>query len=120
MAKKIEVFPNEWNEAKNRNRFATELERGNILFFSQCPFAFPESDRMFLLSQKQGGSKTRKNIAYKPDLDKITNHDTKDPAQAEQMKQVLRLYSSQVTTFLTALLSPYANSWKLDYASFRP
>jgi hypothetical protein len=90
------------------------------LFFSKSPFPFPESDKMFLLSQRQGASKTRKNIAYKPDQDKITNHDAKDPNQAAQMKQVLRSYSRQVTEFLTTLLTPYATSWKLDYASFRP
>ncbi len=123
MAKKIEILPNDLNEladSKNRLRYATELEKGNILFFPQSPFEFPDSDRMFLLAQRQGVSKSRKNIAYKPQLDKITNHDTKNPEQAELMKSVLRNYSKQVETFLTTLLSPYANHWKLDYASFRP
>jgi hypothetical protein len=120
MAQKIEILSNEWTEDKNRLRYARELERGNILFFSKSPFPFPESDKMFLLSQRQGASKTRKNIAYKPDQDKITNHDAKDPNQAAQMKQVLRSYSRRVTEFLTTLLTPYATSWKLDYASFRP
>lgn len=120
MAQKIEVTPGEWMEDQNRLRYARELERGNILFFAECPFTFPEKNRSFLLAQRQGASKTRKNIAYKPDLGKITNHNTTNAAEAEQMKLVLQEYSTCVTTFLTTLLSPYADAWKLDYASFRP
>lgn len=120
MAKKIEIVPGEWLEEKNRLRYAKELERGNILFFAKNPFEFPASDQTFLLSQRQSGSKKRKNIAYKPELDKITNHETEDATEKEQMKQALRNYSSQVATFLTTLLPSYAASWKLDYASFRP
>lgn len=120
MAKKIEVTAGEWMEENNRLRYATELERGNILFFPTCPFDFSEKNRTFLLSQRQTGSKSRKNIAYKPDLGKITNHETTNPIEAAEMKRVLQEYSSCVTSFLTKLLSPYANTWKLDYASFRP
>jgi hypothetical protein len=34
-----------------------QLERGKVLFFSHVPFVFPDSDREFLLSQKQTGSR---------------------------------------------------------------
>ena len=36
------------------------------------------------------------------------------------MKEVLKNYSKRVSDFCSILLSPYANEWKLDYASFRP
>lgn len=118
MAKKIEVANREWE--KNKYKFCEELENGNILFFKSPPFPFPQEEIDFLLQQKQGGSKARKNIAYKPQADKITNHDTKDPASAARLKEILSNYSKRVTEFLSVLLSPYAKDWKHDYASFRP
>jgi hypothetical protein len=120
MAQKIIVQDGEWKEEKNRFRYARELESGNILFFPSSPFPFPRGEIDFLLAQRQGGSSARKNIAYKPDIDKVTNHVTDDPASAEKMRSVLRNYSQSVTKFLTILLSPYSKLWKLDYASFRP
>jgi hypothetical protein len=120
MAQKTLVQNGEWNEEKNRFRYAKELESGNILFFQTPPFSFPQDEINFLLAQRQGGSSARKNIAYKPDLDKVTNHVTDDLFVAEKMREVLRNYSQKVTEFLRILLSPYEKLWKLDYASFRP
>jgi hypothetical protein len=98
----------------------SELEQGNILFFPEMPFAFPQEDLDFLLMQKQGSSKGRKNIAYKPQSDCVTNHESKHLEERTRMHQILRNYSLRVTAFLSRLISPYAEDWKLDYASFRP
>lgn len=104
----------------NRTKWCEELEAGNILFFPKTPFDFPQDQIDFLLKQRQGGSKARKNIAYKPQADKITNHDAGDPLAAERLKEILRNYSQAVVGFLGTVLEPYAKAWKLDYASFRP
>ena len=101
-------------------QYCEALENGNILFFPAIPFDFYPEDIDFLLRQKQGGSKSRKNIAYKPSEDQISNHNTEAPEQTERLRRVLRNYSQSVTGFLTNLLSPYSEGWKLDYASFRP
>jgi hypothetical protein len=120
MAQKIVVENKEWEKPANKYVYCEELEKGNILFFPSTPFDFPKEQINFLLQQRQGGSSARKNIAYKPQLDRITNHDTKDPVAAERLKEILKNYSKQVTDFLSILLSPYAEGWKHDYASFRP
>jgi hypothetical protein len=120
MAQKIIVEENEWEKKENQFKYCLSLEAGNILFFKAPPFPFPQEEIDFLLKQRQGGSKARKNIAYKPQLDRITNHDCEDAASAEKLKGILRNYSKRVTGFLEHLLAPYANEWKHDYASFRP
>lgn len=120
MAKKIVIENREWEKPENRFKYCEELEEGNILFFASTPFPFPQEDVEFLLAQKQGNSTARKNIAYKPQLDRITNHDAIDPEATERLKQILKNYSHQATLFLSQLLSPYASGWKHDYASFRP
>ena len=117
MAEKIVV---ELGQEKNRTRFCRELENGNILFFPSTPFPFPQAEIDFLLKQRQSKAKGRKNIAYKPQLDRITNHDTTDLGSEKRLKEILRNYSQRVTQFLTGLLEPYSKEWKLDYTSFRP
>lgn len=120
MAKRIVLESKEWEKEENKFKYCQWLEEGNILFLPSTPFPFPQEEIDFLLNQKQGKSSARKNIAYKPQIDRITNHDTKDPEAAAQLKEILSNYSKRVTAFLSVLLSPYANEWRHDYASFRP
>lgn len=115
MAKLITV-----NAIKNGTKWCEELEAGNILFFPTCPFTFPKEELDFLLAQRQTGATNRKNIAYKPQTDQITNFVKASRTQAAQLLDIMRKYSRHVTELLTTLLPPYSGKWQLDYASFRP
>lgn len=96
-----------------------QLERGKVLFFSHVPFAFPEGDRAFLLSQKQTGSRFHKNISYRPAKDLLKGVDDNSPDR-ERMVTIMRDFSHAVTHFVSQFLAPYAGRMKLDFASFRP
>ena len=99
-----------------------QLEEGNILFFPQTPIALPEDVIHFLLTLEQTSSGLHKNLAYKPQLDRISGADMKgaDAAAGERLHRILREYSQRVTAFLASFLSPYQSRWQLDYGSFRP
>jgi hypothetical protein len=101
-------------------QYCQELEEGNILFFPTRPFEFPKEELEFLLAQKQTAAANRKNIAYKPQSDKITNFVHSSVEQGKQLLEIMRNYSKRSVRFLSQLLSPYAEKWRLDYASFRP
>ncbi len=101
-------------------KYCQELEAGNILFFPTCPFEFPKAELDFLRNQKQSSASNRKNIAYKPLSDKISNFESSSPEQAQQLLDSMRNYSRRSIDFLSELLPPYAKKWRLDYASFRP
>lgn len=105
---------------ERKQRYCEELESGNILFFSKPPFDFPKEELHFLLAQRQTGAANRKNIAYKPQADRITNFVKSSDEQEQQLLDVMRNYSKRATAFLTELLPPYAGKWRVDYASFRP
>jgi hypothetical protein len=102
--------------------WCAKLEAGDILYFPQTPIAIPESDLQFLLGQQQTDSSLHKNIAYKPNIDKLSGVDTKtaDAAAVARLQGIMRQYSKSVTEFLTNFLAPYQANWQLDYASFRP
>lgn len=117
MAKKILI---EEPQKERAVEYCKELEAGNILFFPKIPFPFPQEELDFLLKQKQGSSKGRKNIAYKPESARITNHAVQDPEQAKRLQETLQAFSERASLFLSEILAPYAPHWKRDYASFRP
>jgi len=98
------------------------LEAGDILYFPQTPILFRREDLSFLLGQQQTNSSLHKNIAYKPNLDSVSGLDAgaTSVAELDQLRNVMRKYSQDVTRFLSGFLSPYRERWQLDYASFRP
>ena len=102
--------------------WCAQLEAGDILYFPETPIAIPKDDLAFLLGQQQTDSSLHKNIAYKPNIDKLSGVDTKtaDAAAVGRLHSIMRGYSQAVVKFLTGFLSPYHANWRLDYASFRP
>jgi 3-deoxy-D-manno-oct-2-ulosonic acid (Kdo) hydroxylase len=102
--------------------WCAQLEGGDILFFPQTPVRLTADDTSFLLGQQQTDSSLHKNIAYKPNIDKLSGFDAKtaSPAAVERLHAIMRRYSQSVVAFLTGFLAPYQANWHLDYASFRP
>src|SRR5579871_3666050 len=102
--------------------WCAQLEAGEILYFPKTPVPIRQEDIAFLLGQQQTDSSLHKNIAYKPNVDKLSGLDTKtaDAAAVARLQSIMRQYSKSVVAFLTGFLSPYQGKWELDYASFRP
>ncbi len=102
--------------------FCGRLEAGDILYFPVTPVPLASDDIRFLLGQQQADSSLHKNIAYKPNADRLSGFDAKtaSPAAVERLHGIMRGYSGSVVQFLARFLAPYRSSWKLDYASFRP
>lgn len=95
------------------------LEAGALLYFPQSPvFPNPE-DLQFLLTQKQLESKTHKNIAYKPQLDKVTGVKKSGNLDINRLHRTLKTHSLRSGDFLNQLLPAY-RGWQWDYATFRP
>ena len=97
-----------------------QLEEGKIVYFAQPPFEMPTGDREFLLGVKQTAAKIHKNIAYRPLEDRLTGLTDVTPDDAERARAIMASFSRRVTGFLTKFLAPYAEKWRLDFASFRP
>src|SRR6202011_4868760 len=64
-------------------------------------------------------SRYHKNISYRPNKNVLRGVSSTSAARAEQLRQTMQAYSTHVTGFLYQFLSPYAQSWSLDFASFR-
>lgn len=100
--------------------YCRALEQGRILLFARPPFELPDAERSLLLSQRQTRAGYHKNIAYRPDRDRVTGYARGAGTDAERLRDVLRLYSRRATEFAAWLLPGYARTWRLDLASFRP
>lgn len=105
--------------AEHAGEWCSRLESGDILFFPKSPLPPSQEDLSFLLSLHQTGSGLHKNIAYKPDIDRISGLDAESAAESERLLSIMRAYSQGVVEFLAGFLLPYESRWRLDYASFR-
>jgi len=116
-------FPGGWAHAQESGERARDycrlLESGEILFFPECPFDFPAADQAFLLAQKWTELRLHKNVSYRPGED-VLRGVSGTPETMERLHSILRSYSSQVVSFASKFLAPYADKWILDFASFRP
>lgn len=93
------------------------LERGDILFFPDGGFEIPRAVREPLMGASQDARSFHKNIAYKPNLDKVSG--LVDARETESVKPAMREYSRCALEFMRRILPDYARAWKVDYASFR-
>jgi hypothetical protein len=100
--------------------YCRHLEEGHILFFPKTPFELPGDEVKFLLSQRQSGAGYHKNIAYRPGQDRLTGMGKHSLEEKEKLRAIMCNYSQRVIRFLNGFLLPYANTWRIDYASFRP
>ena len=100
--------------------YCRALEAGQILLFPRAPFELPAGDRAFLLTRRQAGAGYHKNIAYRPQRDRVTGVVKQAADDADRLRHVLRDYSRRVAGFAATLLPTYARAWRLDFASFRP
>jgi hypothetical protein len=93
------------------------LERGDILFFPDGGFEIPPSVRDALMGATQDARSIHKNIAYKPNVDKVSG--LVDAREGETVRLAMREYSRCALEFMRRILPDYARAWKVDYASFR-
>jgi len=112
----LEVVP-----SGERGRWCcARLEEGNILFFDKTPYELPQDDLHFLLRQKQSDAAYHKNIAYRPHSDRLTGYAQGRESEKDRLRAIMQRYSKRVIDFTQQLLSPYAGSLAVDFASFRP
>ncbi len=113
------VAQGDWPEARAREA-CRQLEVGHIVFLPHSPIEIPAEDRELLLGRKQSSSAYHKNIAYRPVEDRVTGLDRNEVREAEELRRILGEYSRSSVEFLRTFLAPYAQNWKLEFASFRP
>jgi hypothetical protein len=115
MARATVPFPGS-GEASAEER----LERGEVLFYPQCPFPVPQGDdHQFLLDQALA-SRAHKNISYDPRTGRANGFRRDSALQAERLRRLLADFAQDVTAWVAQALPRYAGSWRLDMVSYRP
>lgn len=120
MAAVVEIGDPSVLSAERRLELQRALEQGKILYFPRSPVPVGAEDRRFLLGLKQSGAAYHKNIAYRPEADRVTGFVSETPGDRDRLRKVLSRYSREAIVFLGDFFPSYATAWKLDYASFRP
>jgi len=108
------------NELQSPTRACEFLEIGGVIYFPTSPFQRSEQDTEFLLAQHQQDASYHKNIAYRPEENRVTGVKHLNGTDSERLRRILSDYSNQAEALVNDLLSPYSGHYKLDYASYRP
>ncbi len=96
------------------------LERGEVLYYPDAPFALPRgADHAFLLEQ-QLSTLGHKNISYDPATGKVAGFVRHSPTQAERLRALFAAFSQSVTGWVRAELPHYVNGLEPDRISYRP
>jgi 3-deoxy-D-manno-oct-2-ulosonic acid (Kdo) hydroxylase len=96
------------------------LESGDILVIPRSFFEEAPEDREFLLCVRSGEGQYHKNVAYRPNTDRISGFGKMEPASVDRLRAILRDYSRRAVGFTGRLLPRYQAKWRLDFASLRP
>lgn len=107
-------------DLNSANAAAEFLESGGIIYFPESPFVRHEADSKFLLTQHQEDASYHKNIAYKPQDDRITGLKRANAADLERLRGIMADFSRQAIGLVETLFPAYVNGYKLDFASYRP
>jgi hypothetical protein len=98
---------------------ATRLERGEILYFPNCPFALPRgADLQFLLDQRVAGS--GKHILYQPSMAEIHYRATNTGGRTAQLIDILDQFRRNALDWLGSDLTSYAPGWQVNSMTVRP
>jgi hypothetical protein len=107
------------DEVRPDSNFYTALEQGNIVLFARSPWDVPAADQDYLRGISQTDRAYHKNIAYRPESDKVTGFDPKGLDDPEKLRAVLRRFSQSALGFLRQFVPRYMEGCRIDYASFR-
>lgn len=107
------------DEARPDSHLYTALKQGNILLFDRPPWEIPAADQEFLRGISQTDRADHKNVAYRPESDKVTGLDPKGLEDPEKLRAILRRFSQAALGFLRQFVPRYMEGCRIDYASFR-
>jgi len=96
------------------------LERGEVVYYPECPFPKPLGDDLRFLLEQRLASRAHKNISYDPASGKAAGFYKQSPAQAARLRDLLASFSRTTTAWLARTLPRYSRAWQLDRVSYRP
>ncbi len=101
-------------------RLAEQLERGEVVHFSVCPFALPAGDDHVYLLRQRLASRAHKNIGFDPLTGRVSGYALGQAGSADRLQEILASFSHSVTAWLRMTFPSYARGWQLDRVSYRP
>jgi len=100
--------------------FEERLERGEVLYYVNCPFPLLQGDdRLFLLQQKLA-NRAHKNISYDPHTNKVSGFARTSKEHADRLRDLFASFSRSATTWMSNTFPRYSRGWQLDRVSYRP
>jgi len=99
--------------------YEARLERCEVLYFPNSPFALPTAANLTLLLETQL-AKLAKNISCNPVSGKLSGFVRGDSDRDSQLRSIFMEFSRSVTEWISRALPRYRGGCELDEMSYRP
>jgi len=113
------TYTREQVESAGDAEISDALERGQIVYFPECPFPLPPAADLALLRKELPQQLQLKNVSYHPEADRISGM-AGDTELARVARRILVEHSRQVEGFLSRVIPSLAKNWTVGTSSFRP
>jgi hypothetical protein len=99
---------------------AARLERGELIYYAQCPFPLPQGEDRELLFRQQLAAFGHKNISYNPADSRVSGCVRHDPGDEARLADVLEQFARSVTAWVEKELPLYQGGLRPDRANLHP
>ena len=99
--------------------YEARLERGEVLYFPNSPFALPTATNLTLLLETQL-AKLAKNVSCNPVSGKLSGFVRGDSDRDSQLRSIFMEFSRSATEWVSRALPRYRGGYQLDEMSYRP
>ena len=97
-----------------------QLERGELLFYPQCPFPMPAGDDLAFLLAQRVRPFSAKNIRFDPQAEKVAGQLRQGAEPAARLQELLSNFSRSVTAWLLDAFPRYGSGCTPVRATFCP
>lgn len=94
------------------------LERGEIVYFPECPVTLPDTDDLNFVRDELPELVARKNISYHPETDRVKLKGA--PELADRARGILKSHSDRIVEFLHDTMPSLTSGCTIGTSSFRP
>ncbi len=98
---------------------ADTLERGNIVYFPDCPIQLPAPGDLDFMRARMPELLKLKNISYHPESDKVYGIEG-SAEEVERARRILSDHKKQVEAFLNRVAPHFTREWLVGTSTYRP
>src|SRR5437762_2903630 len=86
------------------------LERGEVLYYVNCPFPLFQGDELHFILQQRLANRAHKNISYDPNSNKASGFTRASKEDADRLRDLFTAFSKNATAWVSHTFPRYSSA----------